>query len=105
MNNDNDKNKYDRSINYKNAIFVINTLESNGFISKLAGGCVRDRLLGIEPYDYDVATVALPKDVISVLNNNNIKVVPTGIDHGTVTAVFKESSVEITTLRKDVLPL
>ena len=93
------------NIHYKNAIFVIELLESKGFISKLAGGCVRDRLLGVDPYDYDVATTALPNEVISVLNEKDIKVVPTGIDHGTVTAVFKESSVEITTLRKDVLPL
>lgn len=90
---------------YNNAIKVLELLEDAGFNSLLAGGCVRDRLLGIDPDDYDVATSALPQDVIRILTSNNINVVPTGIDHGTVSAVFGNRVIEITTLRKDVTPM
>ncbi len=90
---------------YTKAILVLDLLEEAGFPSRLAGGCVRDRLLGITPDDYDIATKALPDDVICVLTDNGINVVPTGIDHGTVSAVFGSRVIEITTLRKDVTPM
>lgn len=66
------------------------------------GGCVRDTLLGLDVRDVDCATTHLPDEVIKRCKEAGIKVVPTGIDHGTVTAVFKGGPVEITTLRRDV---
>ena len=66
------------------------------------GGCVRDTLLGIDVHDVDCATTHLPDEVMRRCKEASIKVVPTGIDHGTVTAVFKGGPVEITTLRQDV---
>lgn len=66
----------------------------------LAGGCVRDLFLGIEPKDYDFATTATPKEVIAIYRKEGYQVVPTGIDHGTVTVVGKRPY-EITTLRID----
>lgn len=66
------------------------------------GGCVRNMLLDLEVGDVDIATTLNPKVVTEKLELAGIKVVPTGIDHGTVTAVIEKKSYEITTLRKDI---
>ena len=66
------------------------------------GGAVRDTLLGTTVRDVDAATTLLPDTVMEKLKAAGIKPVPTGIDHGTVTAVLPAGNVEITTLRKDV---
>ena len=66
------------------------------------GGAVRDTLLGEEVRDIDAATPLLPEDVMKRLKEAGIRVVPTGIDHGTITAVLEGGPVEITTLRHDV---
>jgi tRNA nucleotidyltransferase/poly(A) polymerase len=84
------------------ALRVIKALEEAGYEARLAGGCVRDRLLGIHPKDYDVATTALPDQVCLIFKQKNIKVVPTGIDHGTVTVVIAGLGIEVTSLRRDV---
>lgn len=66
------------------------------------GGAVRDTLLGVEVHDLDCATTHHPAQVIDLCKEAGIRTVPTGIDHGTVTAVFDDGPIEITTLRKDV---
>lgn len=66
------------------------------------GGVVRDTLLGITPKDVDMATTLLPDDTAARLKAAGIKAIPTGITHGTVTAVVSGGAVEITTLRRDV---
>ena len=66
------------------------------------GGAVRDTLLGNPVKDIDAATTLAPDDVIARLKEAQIRSVPTGIDHGTVTALVPGGPVEITTLRKDV---
>ncbi|QYJ08126.1 CCA tRNA nucleotidyltransferase [Qipengyuania flava] len=66
------------------------------------GGCVRDTLLGLESNDIDAATRHAPARVIDLCKAAGIRTVPTGIDHGTVTAVFDDGNVEVTTLRRDV---
>lgn len=66
------------------------------------GGAVRDTLLGAPVQDVDCATTHHPAQVIDRCKKAGIRVVPTGIDHGTVTAVFEDGPVEITTLRQDV---
>jgi poly(A) polymerase len=70
--------------------------------ARYVGGAVRDALLGIEVKDVDIATPLLPEAVIERLDGAGIRSVPTGIDHGTVTAVLPKGPVEITTLRQDV---
>jgi len=70
--------------------------------ARFVGGAVRDSLLGVEVKDVDIATPLLPDDVMDRLTAASIKVIPTGIDHGTVTAVLPDGPVEITTLRRDV---
>jgi poly(A) polymerase len=66
------------------------------------GGAVRDTLLGKPVKDIDAATPLTPDEVIARLDAAGIRSVPTGIDHGTVTAVLAGGPVEITTLRQDV---
>ena len=66
------------------------------------GGAVRDTLLGSPVNDVDCATVLLPDAVIDRCKEAGIRTVPTGIDHGTVTAILEDGPVEITTLRHDV---
>ncbi|WP_311270898.1 CCA tRNA nucleotidyltransferase [Sphingobium sp. WCS2017Hpa-17] len=70
--------------------------------ARFVGGAVRDGLLGLPVNDLDVATVLDPHDVVDRLKAAGIKAVPTGIDHGTITAVLPDGPVEITTLRRDV---
>ena len=70
--------------------------------TRYVGGAVRDTLLGIEVKDVDLATTIEPRRVMKLLDKAGIKPIPTGIDHGTVTALLPQGSVEITTLRHDV---
>jgi len=69
--------------------------------ARFVGGCVRDTLLGKPVKDIDAATPLLPEEAIELLRNAGIKVVPTGLKHGTVTAVEDKRAIEITTLRRD----
>lgn len=66
------------------------------------GGCVRNTLLGLPPGDMDLATLHKPEGVTRRLAAQGVRVIPTGIDHGTVTAVIDGKPFEITTLRRDV---
>lgn len=80
-----------------NAIFA--SLDNN---ARFVGGAVRDALLEKDAKDIDIATPFIPDEVTSRLEKHGIKVIPTGIKHGTVTAVIFGESFEITTLRRDV---
>ena len=66
----------------------------------LVGGTVRDFLLGFESCDLDLATILRPEAVVEKLHQNNIRVIETGITHGTVTALIETTPIEITTFRK-----
>lgn len=85
---------------------LLAALQRAGIAARFVGGCVRDTLLGLEIGDVDIATPALPDAVIAALQTARIKTVPTGIAHGTVTAVVGSPGpsrhYEITTLRRDV---
>jgi poly(A) polymerase len=70
--------------------------------ARYVGGAVRDTLLGIPVKDVDIATTLRPEQVVERLQAAGIKAVPTGIEHGTITAVIPFGPVEITTLRQDV---
>jgi poly(A) polymerase len=71
-------------------------------LTRYVGGAVRDDLLGLPVSDVDLATRLPPDEVIRRLEKAKIKAVPTGIDHGTVTAVSDGRPFEVTTLRRDV---
>ena len=79
--------------------FILDTLHKNGLEGYVVGGCVRDTLLGKEPKDWDVCTNAKPEKVMSVFEGFNI--IPTGLQHGTVTVVINHIGYEITTYRVD----
>lgn len=82
---------------------MIAVLEAAGHTVRFVGGCVRDAILGITPHDLDLATDAKPDDVLRLLKAaDGIKAIPTGIDHGTITAIVDDARFEITTLRQDV---
>jgi poly(A) polymerase len=70
--------------------------------TRYVGGCVRDTLLGLPVSDVDLATRMPPEEVMERLGQAGIKAVPTGLAHGTVTAVIGGQPVEVTTLRRDV---
>ncbi len=71
--------------------------ENNGFQAYLVGGAVRDIFLHKEASDWDVATNATPQDVMKLFKT----VIPTGIEHGTVTVHFKKQEIEVTTFRTE----
>jgi poly(A) polymerase len=87
---------------------VLDALAAGGVEARFVGGSVRDALLGLPILgssprtDIDIATPAPPERVIELLRERGIKVVPTGLAHGTVTAVVPPRHFEITTLRRDV---
>lgn len=71
-------------------------------LTRYVGGAVRDDLLDLPISDVDLATKLQPEEVMRRLERARIKAVPTGIDHGTITAVSDGHPFEITTLRRDV---
>ncbi|MEA3063796.1 MAG: poly(A) polymerase [Sphingomonadales bacterium] len=81
---------------------LLAALDARGGATRYVGGCVRDTLLGLPVSDVDLATRLTPQDVMDRLAQARIKAVPTGIAHGTVTAVVAGKPVEVTTLRRDV---
>jgi len=81
---------------------IIAPLHAAGYSARLCGGGVRDRLLGRSPKDDDIATDAPPEAVARTLESTGLRVVPTGVPHGTVTAVVDGRGFEVTTLRRDL---
>ncbi|NMD44845.1 MAG: HD domain-containing protein [Clostridiales bacterium] len=79
---------------------ILNTLEESGFEAYLVGGAVRDYLLGLEVFDYDISTSAKPNELLSIFEGFNIKT--EGIDYGSLKLILAQNSYEITTFRKDI---
>jgi poly(A) polymerase len=81
---------------------LLAALGANKGLTRYVGGAVRDDLLRLPVSDVDLATRLQPQEVVERLEAAKIKAVPTGIDHGTVTAVSDGHPYEVTTLRRDV---
>lgn len=81
---------------------ILAALDAGAGTTRLVGGAVRDALLGVPVKDFDLATQLAPDEVIRRLQAAGLKAVPTGLAHGTVTAVASGASAEVTTLRRDV---
>ena len=81
---------------------LLGVLDRDGEEARVVGGAVRNALLALPPGDIDVATTAVPDEVIRRAEAAHFKPVPTGIDHGTVTVVVEGRPFEVTTLREDV---
>ena len=77
-------------------------LNEAGHQALFVGGCVRNALMDVAVNDVDIATDALPETVSILAENAGFKVVPTGIDHGTVTVIAQGVPHEVTTFRQDV---
>lgn len=84
---------------------IIKILENRGYEAYIVGGCVRDEVMNvlfhsdISPKDWDITTSASPEETIESLKIAGIKTIPTGIKHGTITAIIGNQSYEITTYR------
>ncbi|MGE0178340.1 MAG: CCA tRNA nucleotidyltransferase [Sphingomonas sp.] len=83
---------------------LLATLDAEAGETRFVGGCVRDALLAIPVSDVDLATRFPPDEVMARLKAARIKAVPTGLAHGTVTAVIHGQPIQITTLRRDLDP-
>jgi poly(A) polymerase len=81
---------------------VLDALGADEGVTRYVGGAVRDALLDLPVSDFDLATRLPPAEVVQRLERAGIKAIPTGIDHGTVTALSDGQTVEVTTLRRDV---
>jgi len=81
---------------------VLALLNADGGEARVAGGAVRNALMGLPVADVDVATTLRPEQVVERAKEGGIKPVPTGIEHGTVTLVADGHAFEVTTLRRDV---
>jgi poly(A) polymerase len=80
---------------------VFAALTARGHTALAVGGCVRNALMGVPVTDVDIATDATPETVTKLAEDADLKAVPTGIDHGTVTVVSGGTGFEVTTFRAD----
>lgn len=79
--------------------YIIQELEKCGYEAYMVGGCVRDSILGRIPHDYDICTFAKPDEIMKSFPYEQI--IPTGLQHGTVTLLINDEPYEITTYRID----
>jgi len=80
---------------------VLDALSAQGATPRFVGGCVRDALIGRTVRDIDIAVDIPPDETMTALERAGLRVIPTGLSHGTVTAVSGTRSFEITSLRQD----
>lgn len=98
--------KEDQDYNFSNLLtnevqYLGDVFKKHGFEIRVVGGAVRDAVLGKEPKDIDLATNATPDEMLKIARIENIRYIPTGLQHGTVTFVVNNEPYEITTLRVD----
>lgn len=89
-------------LNYpENVIKIAKIMQNNGYRAYAVGGCVRDSLMGRSPSDWDMTTNASPEKMIEIFDRENIRTIPTGLKHGTVTVLIDKETYELTTFRID----
>lgn len=81
---------------------LLDLLRDGDLWPRLVGGHIRDRLLGSNSADIDIATALTPDQVLTRLSSRGITAIPTGIAHGTITCIYAGQQLEITTLRQDI---
>jgi tRNA nucleotidyltransferase/poly(A) polymerase len=81
---------------------ALSILNSGGEEARVVGGAARNALMGLPVNDIDIATTALPDEVVRRATAGGLRVVPIGIEHGTVTLVVDDTPFEVTTLRQDI---
>ena len=90
-------------INRPYIVTLTRIMAQNRGTLRFVGGCVRDALLNKKINDIDMVIDLFPNQVMKILTDHNIKCIPTGLKHGTVTAVISNNVIEITTLRRDII--
>ena len=80
---------------------IMSVISEYGATSYVVGGCVRDSILGREPHDWDICTPALPGELLVEFEEEGYRVIPTGLQHGTITVHLNGNNYEITTFRRD----
>ena len=80
---------------------IMSVIKEYGATSYVVGGCVRDSMLGREPHDWDICTPALACELLVEFEEKGYKVIPTGLQHGTITVHLNGNNYEITTFRRD----
>lgn len=81
---------------------LLKLLDSNGEEARIVGGAIRNALLRLPVHEIDIATTALPEEVVRRVEAAGWKAIPTGIEHGTITVLVASKTFEVTTLRRDV---
>lgn len=89
-------------VNHPGTQALCTALAAAGYRALFVGGCVRNALLGAPVADIDIATDALPEIVSDIAEKAGFRVIPTGIEHGTVTVLAQGELHEVTTFRRDV---
>ena len=80
---------------------IMSVIREYGATSYVVGGCVRDSILDREPHDWDICTPALPSELLVEFEERGYRVIPTGLQHGTITVHLNGNNYEITTFRRD----
>ena len=80
---------------------IMSVIREYGATSYVVGGCVRDSILGREPHDWDICTPALACELLVEFEEKGYRVIPTGLQHGTITVHLNGNNYEITTFRRD----
>ena len=80
---------------------IMDIMETEGYLTYVVGGAIRNQLLKIPIKDWDLATNATPKEIIEIFNKQHIPIILTGLEHGTVTICYNGLNIEMTTFRKD----
>lgn len=81
---------------------IMDALNKTGLNARFVGGCIRNHFVKKDVYDIDIAINKSPKESVDLLQSAQIKTIPTGIKHGTITAVINQKTFEITSLRSDI---
>lgn len=85
----------------EDVIEIMTVIKEYGATSYVVGGCVRDSILDREPHDWDICTPALTIELLAKFKEKGYRVIPTGLQHGTITVYLNGKNYEITTFRRD----
>ena len=89
-------------LNYpEKVIKIAEIMRKYGFRAYAVGGCVRDSIMGRNPSDWDMTTDASPEKMMEIFDSEEIRTIPTGLKHGTVTVLLDGETFELTTFRID----
>lgn len=89
-------------LHHAGTVALCTALEQAGYQALFVGGCVRNGLIGADVQDIDIATDARPEKVIELSQAANLRAIPTGIEHGTITVIAQSRPLEVTTFRRDI---